>query len=237
MKRLLSICLTMFCLATFAADEPSETSLKLESEAERVGYALGMQVGMQIQQMLSMGGPDTEISQAAVLQAIQDALTSGEMAMTTEDAMGVLQAFSQKMQAQMQQDAPQMEDGAEAGQAYLAENAAKEDVTVTESGLQYEVLEKGDGAKPKATDTVTVHYTGKLIDGTVFDSSVERGQPATFPLNGVIPGWTEGVQLMNVDSKYRFVIPSDLAYGEQGAPPRIPPNSTLIFDVELLEIK
>ncbi|MEM6916565.1 MAG: FKBP-type peptidyl-prolyl cis-trans isomerase, partial [Verrucomicrobiota bacterium] len=123
------------------------------------------------------------------------------------------------------------------GQEFLDENAKKEGVEITESGLQYEVLEEGDGPKPSATDNVTVHYHGTLIDGTVFDSSVDRGSPASFPLNRVIPGWTEGVQLMPVGSKFRFTIPYDLAYGERGSPPKIEPYSTLIFEVELLEIE
>ena len=122
-----------------------------------------------------------------------------------------------------------------AGQAYLDENAKKEGVSVTESGLQYEVLQAAEGAKPAATDTVKVHYTGTLTDGTKFDSSVDRGEPVEFPLNRVIPGWTEGVQLMNVGSKFRFTIPSELAYGERDMG-TIPPNSVLVFEVELLDI-
>lgn len=123
-----------------------------------------------------------------------------------------------------------------AGEDFLAENKTKENVVVLESGLQYIVLNEGSGAKPTATDQVTCHYHGTLIDGTIFDSSIQRGQPATFPLSGVIKGWTEGVQLMNVGSKYRFFIPSDLAYGERTVSSEIGSNATLIFDVELLEI-
>jgi len=122
------------------------------------------------------------------------------------------------------------------GYGFLAENAKKAGVKTTATGLQYEVITEGKGAKPLATSTVKVHYEGKLIDGKVFDSSIQRGEPISFPLNGVIPGWTEGVQLMSVGSKYRFTIPSKLAYGEQGAGP-IPPNSVLVFEVELLDVK
>ena len=124
-----------------------------------------------------------------------------------------------------------------AGDTFMKENAARDGVSVTDSGLQYEVVEKGDGAKPKATDTVKVHYAGTLIDGTEFDSSYKRGEPIEFALNRVIPGWTEGVQLMPVGSKFRFVIPYELAYGESGSGQSIPPKATLVFIVELLEIK
>jgi FKBP-type peptidyl-prolyl cis-trans isomerase FkpA len=131
----------------------------------------------------------------------------------------------------------QVTSNGETGDAFRAENAAKDGVTVTDSGLQYEILEAGGGETPTETDTVTVHYKGTLIDGTEFDSSHKRGEPATFPLNRVIKGWTEGVQLMQVGATYRFVIPPELGYGEAGAPPNIGPNSTLVFEVELLGIQ
>ena len=130
-----------------------------------------------------------------------------------------------------------MDENQAAGKEFLLENAKRDGVFTTVSGLQYEVLAQGSGASPKATDEVTVHYHGTLTDGRVFDSSVERGQPATFPVNGVIPGWIEALQLMNVGSKYKLFIPSDLAYGERGAGQMIGPNSTLIFEVELISIK
>ncbi len=130
----------------------------------------------------------------------------------------------------------EIKDNLTIGREFLEENAKNDSVTVTESGLQYMVLKEGNGAKPGPTDEVTVHYTGRLLDGTVFDSSVDRGEPATFPLNRVIPGWTEGLQLMSEGSKYRLFIPSELAYGEKGAGNDILPNSTLIFDVELIKV-
>ena len=130
-----------------------------------------------------------------------------------------------------------MEANSEAGKTFLAENAKREEIITTSSGLQYEVLVKGEGDSPKVTDEVTVHYHGTLIDGTVFDSSVERGQPATFPVNGVIPGWVEALQLMKPGAKYKLFIPSDLAYGERGAGQMIGPNSTLVFEVELISVK
>ena len=130
----------------------------------------------------------------------------------------------------------QIKDNKTLGREFMEQNAKNDSVTQTTSGLQYMVLKEGTGAKPGAEDTVTVHYTGKLLDGTVFDSSVERGEPASFPLNAVIPGWTEGLQLMSEGSKYRLFIPSELAYGSKGAGDKILPNATLIFDVELIKV-
>jgi FKBP-type peptidyl-prolyl cis-trans isomerase FklB len=153
-----------------------------------------------------------------------------DLLLDQEGANQIVQDFFQK---------ESVKEGAlakEEGINFLADNAKRSEVTTTASGLQYEVLQAGEGAQPLATDEVTVHYTGKLLDGTVFDSSVDRGEPATFPLNRVIRGWTEGVQLMKVGAKYRFYIPSDLAYGDQGAGADIKPGSTLIFDVELIKI-
>jgi FKBP-type peptidyl-prolyl cis-trans isomerase len=150
---------------------------------------------------------------------------------TIEDATAALTKHAE------QQFAAQTEANKMKGANYLAENAKKEGVVVTKSGLQYTVINQGDGPKPTATDQVTVHYRGTLIDGTEFDSSYARGEPATFGLNQVIPGWTEGVQLMNVGSKYQFVVPYELAYGERGAGGAIGPFETLIFEVELIEIK
>jgi FKBP-type peptidyl-prolyl cis-trans isomerase len=155
------------------------------------------------------------------------------MMAANEEAQKFLQARQQEQQQASQQ---QSQGNLEQGQAFLKENASKEGVMATMTGLQYEILEEGEGDKPAATDTVKVHYTGRLLNGTVFDSSVERGEPVEFPLNQVIPGWTEGLQLMSPGAKYRFWIPANLAYGEQ-APPAIGPNQVLDFEVELIEVK
>ena len=167
----------------------------------------------------------------ALLEGLRLAHEGEETAITPQEAQATLQQFEEK--AAMAASA----DAIAEGEKYQEENKAKDGVKVTDSGLQYEVISEGDGPKPAATDTVSVHYVGTLLNGKEFDSSVARGQPAEFPLNGVIPGWTEGLQLMNTGSKYRFVIPSALAYGERGAGADIGPGETLIFEVELLEIK
>lgn len=168
---------------------------------------------------------------------LKEASAGTESQIADADAQAVMMKFQQEVQAKQQAAAAAAAaENAAAGKAFLDENGKREGVTTTESGLQYEVLTAAEGDKPAAADTVKVHYHGTLTDGTVFDSSVDRGQPIDFPLNGVIKGWTEGVQLMSVGSKFKFTIPSDLAYGERGSPPKIGPGATLVFEVELLEI-
>jgi FKBP-type peptidyl-prolyl cis-trans isomerase FkpA len=180
-------------------------------------------------------GLDMSLDMEVVRQGFNDAL-NGEPALSMEEMQTIIRNSDQEVRAKQEAMAKQdAEANVAAGATYLAQNAEKEGVTVTESGLQYEVMVEGTGAKPAATDIVKVHYKGTLIDGTEFDSSYSRGEPAEFPLNRVIPGWTEGVQLMSEGSKFKFVIPSELAYGER-ATGSITPNSTLIFEVELLEI-
>jgi FKBP-type peptidyl-prolyl cis-trans isomerase FklB len=160
----------------------------------------------------------------------------GEPAYSVEELQAAMQAFQQKMMAEQQaRHELQAAENVAAGEAFLTENAAREGIETTESGLQFEVLEPGTGDSPTAEDAVQVHYKGTLIDGTVFDSSYERGQPAEFPVGGVIAGWTEALQLMNCGSKWRLYVPSELAYGEQGVG-SIPPHSVLVFDIELLEV-
>ncbi|MEX2608222.1 MAG: FKBP-type peptidyl-prolyl cis-trans isomerase [Kiritimatiellia bacterium] len=175
-----------------------------------------------------------------VMKAIQDQAAGNEPPYTEEELAAAneeAQRFLQNMQQQQQQASQQAAQGnLEAGTEFLKENAGKDGVMTTLSGLQYQVLEDAEGDKPESTDTVKVHYTGRLLNGEVFDSSVQRGEPVEFPLNRVIPGWTEGLQLMSPGSKYRFWIPSELAYGEN-APPAIGPNQVLDFEVELIEIK
>lgn len=192
---------------------------------DKISYALGLGIG---QQLKSMNIENFSVEDFA--KSVSDVIEGRKPAFSHQEAQAMLQDFFQKKQKQEAQQA------IAAGKAYLDENAKKAGVKVTKSGLQYEVLTEGSGKSPKATDTVRCHYEGRLLDGTVFDSSYRRGTPADFGLGQVIPGWTEGVQLMKEGAKFRFTIPYLLAYGEQGAGSSIPPFSTLIFDVELIKV-
>lgn len=210
--------------------------MTLTTEADKQSYAFGASMGMYARNRMEQQGElNIEYNEDAYAKGFADAL-GDNVQLSMEEIQQLAQASEVAMQtAQQEKAVADAEANKVSGAEFLAKNAEKEGVTTTESGLQYEVLEQGDGEKPAATDTVKVHYAGTLIDGTTFDSSYDRGEPATFPLNRVIPGWTEGVQLMNVGSKYRLTVPSELGYGEQGTGP-IPPNATLVFEVELLEI-
>ena len=200
---------------------------------DKFSYAMGLGVGRQLAQM---GANNISIEDFA--DAIKDVVTGNDLKMTNQEAQTIVQDYFAKQEQRIQAEMAEKGKAAkEAGEKYLAENAKKEGVTTTASGLQYKVLKEGNGRKPKATDSVKCHYEGFLIDGTLFDSSVQRGEPATFGLQQVIAGWTEGLQLMQEGAKYRFFIPYILGYGESGAGQTIPPVSTLIFDVELLEVK
>ena len=193
---------------------------------EKLSYALGLILGNNLKGMNIEGLITGEFT-----RAVEQVLNGEKLEMTEVQAQGLVQEFLREQQEAAGKAAR------EAGENFLAENAKREGVKVTETGLQYEVLTPALGIKPTPTDTVTCHYEGRLIDGTVFDSSYRRGEPASFPLQGVIRGWTEGLQLMSIGSKFRFFIPFDLAYGAQGAGGSIPPYAALVFDVELLGIE
>ena len=199
---------------------------------DKVSYALGLGIGQQLSQM---GASELNIDDFA--QAIKDVIAGAELKVQHREAQQIVQDyFAQQEKKINAQRAEQGKAQKEAGEKYLAENAKKEGVITTKSGLQYKVLTEGKGKQPTAKDTVMCHYEGFLIDGTVFDSSVQCGEPATFPLQQVIAGWTEGLQLMKEGAKFRFFIPYRLGYGEGGAGASIPPFATLIFDVELIQV-
>lgn len=203
--------------------KPKKT--KMKTELDTVSYSLGVNIAKNIQSQ----GVD-ELNTSMIAKAMDDVLAKNELAISEEDAGKVLNDFFTKaQQAKTERDK-------KAGNDFLEANKSKDGVVVLPSGLQYKILKEGTGVKPTLTDKVTTHYHGTTIDGKVFDSSVERGQPASFPVNGVIKGWTEALQLMPVGSKWKLFIPSDLAYGARGAGADIPPHSALVFEVELLSI-
>ncbi len=213
------------CNDTAITDDENKTSeITLTSDGDKFSYGLGMIIGQRV--MKQYGDVDYQI----MLQGLIAQREDKETLLTLGEAEQALTTMKQR------EDAMKYAEVKEKGEAFLKTNAALEGVTVTESGLQYSVITAGDGAKPAASDRVTVHYRGSLIDGTEFDSSYSRGEPATFGLNQVIPGWTEGVQLMNLGSKFKFVIPYQLGYGERGTGNSIGPFETLVFEVELIEI-
>ena len=199
---------------------------------DQISYALGLNIG---QQLAQMGAEELNADDFAV--AVKDVLAGREPKISQQEARNLIQQFVEKQEEKQRKAAEEKGKTAKAdGEKYLADNAAKEGVITLPSGLQYQVIKEGNGKKPKATDKVKCHYEGMLVDGTLFDSSIQRGEPATFPLNQVIAGWTEGLQLMHEGAKYRFFIPYQLGYGERGAGASIPPFSALVFDVELLEV-
>jgi FKBP-type peptidyl-prolyl cis-trans isomerase FkpA len=211
----------------------------LPTEKQQISYMIGMDIGKSLKPMKD------EVDMATLQRAINDVFADKKPLLNDEQAMKVMQAFATKMQAKQQEEMAKKQAEMEAqgkknieeGAKFLAENGKKPGVTTTASGLQYQVVTEGKGPKPKAADSVKVHYTGTLLDGTKFDSSLDRNEPAQFVLNSVVPGWTEALQLMPVGSKYKLWIPANLGYGEQGTPGGpIPPNATLVFEVELIEI-
>lgn len=219
--------------------QTAEKKLTFETNKQKTSYTIGYNIGNNLKTM----GDDFELD--IVLQGIKDAFLTGKAQMSSQEMQKTFEEFQQKlnkkrqdqMKKQQEQRKAQGEKNKTGGEAFLKENAKKEGIKVTTSGLQYQVLKAGNGPKPKATDRVKVHYRGSLIDGTEFDSSYKRGKPNTFALNRVVPGWTEGIQLMTVGSKYKLFIPPKLGYKERGAGRLIGPNAVLIFEVELLGIE
>ncbi len=200
---------------------------------DKLSYALGLGIGQQLKQM----GLKDDLKVEDFAQSITDVLNDNELKVSNAEAQTLVNAYFQQMEEKMRAaNAEKGKAAREEGRVFLENNGKRAEVVTTKSGLQYEVLKEGNDKHPKATDQVRCHYEGTLLDGTVFDSSYKRGEPAVFGLNQVIAGWTEGVQLMGEGAKYRFYIPYLLAYGENGAGASIPPYSTLIFDVELLEV-
>ena len=222
MKKFTTLTLLIIAILTTNINMSAQ---KLNNEIDSVSYSLGVNIGENIKTQF----PDIDLKnfESAIKDVLDD---SKEPTVSGADAQKTIQAYFTKQQAKAS------ESIVEEGRKFLAENTKRENVITLESGLQYEVIKSGDGTKPTLNDQVTTHYHGTLIDGTVFDSSVERGQPASFPVSGVIKGWTEALQLMNVGSKWRLFVPYDLAYGEKGAGPQIGPFTTLIFEVELISI-
>lgn len=207
------------------------SKIELKTLADSAAYAIGTDIGSNITKNLPTAPGGKELNQQLILAAFTDALNGKPSQIPADKVPAVTQSYFMKMQA------VEGTKNIEAGKKYLDENIKRAGIKTTASGLQYEILKEGTGAKPVATDTVKVHYHGTTIEGKVFDSSVDRKEPATFAVNQVIPGWTEALQLMSVGSKWKIYVPSALAYGERGAGADIKPNSVLVFEVELLEIK
>ncbi|MFA6195698.1 MAG: FKBP-type peptidyl-prolyl cis-trans isomerase [Sulfurimonas sp.] len=229
MKKLLPT--VIGCLGLLATSAMADNALK--TQQQKAGYVMGLEIGKQL--MVSKD----DINLEAMNLGMKDVFSGTKPRLTNEEMQKTMMAYQE---SRMTKEKAMMEkfsvENKKMGDAYLAANKAKKDVVTLPSGLQYKILKSGTGkTSPKAADTVVTHYHGTLIDGTVFDSSYDRGEPVSFPVNAVIKGWTEALQMMKAGDKWQLVIPSNLAYGEQGAPPTITPNATLIFDVELLEVK
>jgi len=215
-----------------ASSSATQQPLKLTTQKEKLSYAIGMNIGQ------SMKKDALDIDPAILTRALKDALAGSKPQMTEEEAKAVITTFRNEMIAKKQAEEKKISDAnKQAGEQFLATNKTREGVVTLPSGLQYKIIKQGDGPTPTATDTVETNYRGTLINGTEFDSSYKRGEPATFPVNQVIKGWTEALQLMPVGSKWQLFIPADLAYGPRSPSPEIGPNSALIFDIELLSIK
>jgi FKBP-type peptidyl-prolyl cis-trans isomerase FklB len=210
----------------------TEEKIELKDDKAKESYSVGYQFGQNLKKM------ETDLDAEILSAAIQDGLSGKESRLSDEEMRAAVAKLREKTVAAMHASIKeQAQKNLAEGEKFLAENKTKEGVKTTESGLQYKVIKEGEGASPKAGDTVTVHYRGTFVDGSEFDSSYQRGQPATFPLTGVIPGWTEALLLMKKGSKWELYIPPELAYGQRGAGNHIPPNSTLIFEVELISFE
>ncbi|HNT27259.1 MAG TPA: FKBP-type peptidyl-prolyl cis-trans isomerase [bacterium] len=220
------------CQKGGAAPKKELSKEDLKTQMDKISYGIGLDMGKNFKKN------EMAINTDLFLKGTNDGLAGKDFLMSDEEFRTVMQEFQQDMMKKMQEgNAKKAAGNREKGKKFLDDNKARPGVKVTESGLQYEVIKEGKGAQPKPEDTVTVHYVGTLTDGTEFDSSIARGEPAKFQLNRVIPGWTEGVGLMNVGAKYRFVIPDNLAYGERQMGDKIMPGSVLVFEVELLGIE
>jgi len=221
------VVMILFVCQASAAEE-----MTLKSEKDKVSYIIGREIGNNLKSQT------IDVDPEILARGIKDAFSGAKPIMTEEEMREVMTAFQKEVMAKRQELAKQLgEKNKKEGESFLAQNKTKEGVKTLPSGLQYKVIKAGTGKKPKATDTVTTQYRGTLTDGTEFDSSYSRGQPATFPVNGVIPGWTEALQLMEEGAKWQVFVPSNLAYGERGAGPKIGPNATLIFEIELISVQ
>jgi FKBP-type peptidyl-prolyl cis-trans isomerase FklB len=219
------------CVALAASPVFAAEKMELKTQKDKVSYAIGLDIGTGLKKN------EVDVDPDLIAKAIKDVMAGKKPLMTEEEVKTTMTAFQKDLQTKQQERMKsQSEKNKKEGEDFLAKNKTKEGVKTLSSGLQYKIITEGKGKSPKATDTVTVQYRGTLIDGTEFDSSYKRGQPATFPINGVIKGWTEALQLMKEGSKWQLFIPSDLAYGEKGGGP-IGPNAVLIFEVELVSIK
>ncbi len=223
------VALSMLLLVSLGQAQEQPT---LQTEKDKVSYSIGVDIGNTLKRQ------SIDVNLDLVTRGLKDAMTGGKMLMTEEQIVETVTNFRKEMMAKQQEQAKRLgEKNKKEGEAFLEENKKKEGVQTLPSGLQYKVIKPGTGKKPKSTDTVTTHYRGTLIDGTEFDSSYKRGAPVTFPVDGVIPGWTEALQLMQEGAKWQLFLPPNLAYGERGAGHDIGPNATLIFEVELISVQ
>ncbi len=226
--RLLVMALSIVFLASVVS---AEENVALKDQKDKVNYSIGMDIGNTLKSL------SVDVNFDILVQGIRDVLSGNKTLLTAQESRDTLIAFQKEMTAKQTERMKELgEKNKKEGETFLAENKTKEGVITRPSGLQYKVIKEGTGEMPKPTDTVTTHYSGTLIDGTEFDSSYRRGQPATFKVNGVIPGWTDALQMMKAGSKWRLFVPPHLAFGERGAGRDIGQNATLIFDMELLSI-